>query len=166
MCVFFIKGYGLVFSFKFFLFAQEQDEWKDFEEEKKDYSGLKIGRLSISSTGEGAAGNNDNSEVPTGQDESGNEPDKKQGPWRRMEQQQQQQQVAPPPPEPVEKPVEPPQKSGGYVAPHLRNQQATQQVQPSRLKSKTAPDIHNEEFFPTLAGGAKPAENQGAWGRR
>lgn len=148
-----------MFLSKIHLF-KEQDEWKDFEEEKKDYSGLKIGHLSISAAGEGSAGNNDNSEAPTGQDESGNEPDKKQGPWKRMASEQQ-----PPPPEP-EKPVEPPPPratTGGYVPPHLRNQPS--QIQPSRLKSKAAPDIHNEEFFPTLSG-SKPPETQGAWGKR
>lgn len=139
---------------------KEQDEWKDFEEEKKDYTGLKIGHLSISATGEGATGNTDNSEAPTGTDESGNEPDRKSGPWKRVNIEQ-----PPPPPEP-EKPVEtpPPVKSGGYVPPHLRNQPSSQ-IQPSRLKTKTAPDIHNEEFFPTLSG-SKSNENQGAWGRR
>lgn len=139
---------------------KEQDEWKDFEEEKKDYSGLKIGHLSISATGEGSTGNTDGgTEAPAGTDESGNEPDKKSGPWKRVNTEQ-----APAPVEP-EKPAEPPQRqpTGGYVPPHLRNQSSQQQ--PARLKSKTAPDIHNEEFFPTLSG-SKSSEPQGAWGKR
>lgn len=144
---------------------KEQDEWKDFEEEKKDYTGLKIGHLSITSGGEGSAGNTDgNSEAPAGTDESGNEPDKKQGPWKRLDQESAPQQEEKPVPVVVSAPVEPsPQRAGGYVPPHLRNQ--TSQLQPSRLKSKAAPDINNEEYFPTLSGN-KPAETQGAWGKR
>lgn len=101
--------------------------------------------------------------MASGQEESGNDQDKKSGPWKRMASSEQ----PAPPPEP-EKPVEPPPSratTGGYVPPHLRNQTASQVSQPSRLKSKTAPDIHNEEFFPTLSG-SKPPEVQGAWGRR
>lgn len=145
--------------------SQEVDEWKDFEEEKKDYSGLKIGHLSISGNGEGSAGNADgNSESNEGADSSGNENDKKSGPWKRMDKD------APAPPPEVEKPVvevQPPSRpsTGGYVPPHLRNPQQQQPQQPSRLKSKAAPDIHNEEYFPTLSGG-KPNEPGGAWGRR
>lgn len=129
---------------------------------------MKIGHLSISTSGEGSAGNTDgNSEIPAGTDEAGNEPDRKTGPWKRLDEpavpqpepekpvEQQQQQQQPPPPRST---------SGGYVPPHLRNQ-SSQSVQPSRLKSKTAPDIHNEEFFPTLSGN-KTTELQGAWGKR
>lgn len=141
-------------------YLKEQDEWKDFEEEKKDYTGLKIGHLSISTSGEGTTGNSDgNSEAPTGTDESGNEPDKKQGPWKRLDQEPV---VQIEPEKPIEQP--PPQRNtGGYVPPHIRNQSS--QIQPSRLKSKAAPDIHNEEFFPTLSSG-KSNEPQGAWGKR
>lgn len=141
------------------LYLKEQDEWKDFEEEKKDYSGLKIGHLSITTAAEGSGGSSDgSSEVPPGADESGNEPDKKSGPWKRVEQAPVTEH------QPVEKIVEQPQRqsTGGYVPPHLRNQSSQQQ--PARLKSKTAPDIHNEEFFPTLSG--SKSETQGPWGKR
>lgn len=145
---------------------QEVDEWKDFEEEKKDYTGLKIGHLSISGNGEGSAGNTDGGSDLNhqGLDESGNEQDRKTGPWKRMGNES-----AAPAPE-VEKPVvepSPPARSatGGYVAPHLRNQNLRENMQPSKLKSKTAPDIHNEDSFPTLSGG-RTAEPAGAWGRR
>lgn len=145
--------------------THEVDEWKDFEEEKKDYSGLKIGHLSISGNGEGSAGNADgNSEMTQGSDDGGNEPDRKSGPWKRVDTE-----VSAAPPVVEEKPVEPqpaPARpaASGYVAPHLRNQ-TVQQQQPSRLKSKAAPDIHNEEYFPTLSGG-RTAEPGGVWGRR
>lgn len=143
--------------------VHEQDEWKDFEEEKKDYSGLKIGHLSISATGEGSAGNADgSSEAPAGSDESGNEPDRKTGPWKRVNTEQAAQ---PEPEKPVEQAPQRSMSSAGYVPPHLRNQSSQQQ--PSRLKSKTAPDIHNEEYFPTLSGGNKNEGGaQGAWGKR
>lgn len=53
-------------------------------------------------------------------------------------------------PEPT--PTAPP-TSNTYVPPSLRNLPAQQPLQPTRLKSKAAPDIHSEEFFPTLSGG-------------
>lgn len=99
-----------------------------------------------------------------GSDDGGNEPDRKSGPWKRVDTE-----VSAAPPVVEEKPVEPqpaPARpaASGYVAPHLRNQ-TVQQQQPSRLKSKAAPDIHNEEYFPTLSGG-RTAEPGGVWGRR
>lgn len=142
---------------------QEQDEWKDFEEEKKDYTGLKIGNLTISSHPDGNSSNvENNSEQQPVYDDSGNEVEKKVGPWKKVNvemnldkenektveveeqhhQPQQQQQ---------------PQQSV-YISPALRNQPA-QPIQPSRLRSKAAPDIHNEEYFPTLSG-AKNADRK------
>lgn len=54
--------------------------------------------------------------------------------------------VAPPPP------VTPAPASNVYLPPGLRNPQQQQQPsQPRNLRSKAAPDIHNEEYFPSLA---------------
>ncbi|KAJ8968198.1 hypothetical protein NQ317_006800, partial [Molorchus minor] len=108
----------------------EQDEWKDFEEEKKDYTGLKIGNLTI----------NPNAESSTGQ-----EIEKKVGPWKRIDATVEIQEEQPK----VEKKVEPQPNvvKGAYVPPSMRNIGQTP-IQPSRLKSKAAPDIHNEEYFP------------------
>lgn len=138
---------------------QEQDEWKEFEEEKKDYSGLKIGNLTIGSSGEGNANTQDNTTEQQQGYDSGNDSDKKVGPWKRMDvEAAPAEEPAPPPkqPEPqpaVAKPVEPTRST--YVPPSMRGQQQQQTQQPlqaSRLRSKVAPDIHNEEYFPTLAG--------------
>ncbi|KAI4467567.1 protein cdv3 [Holotrichia oblita] len=135
--------------------VQEQDEWKDFEEEKKDYTGLKIGNLTINPNGEGTTDGTQNSdEQQQRYDESGNEVDKKVGPWKKMD-------VPEPPPEKEEKKTEPPPTpSGVYISPGLRNVQQLQQVQHPRNRGKTAPDIHNEEYFPTLSGSKSGQRNR------
>jgi hypothetical protein len=38
-------------------------------------------------------------------------------------------------------------------------------ISESRMKSKTAPDINNESYFPTLSAAAA-AEPVGAWGKK
>lgn len=59
----------------------------------------------------------------------------------------------PPQPEKEEKKTEPPPTSTSvYIPPSLRNAPQQQQVQHPRNRGKTAPDIHNEEYFPTLSG--------------
>lgn len=142
---------------------QEQDEWKEFEEEKKDYSGLKIGNLTISSSGEGNTNTQDNTQEQQQGYDSGNDSDRKVGPWKRVETDEQQQPAPPPPKQPEPQPPKTNEqpaaaavpKSGAYVPPSMRGQpqqQSQQPLPPSRLRSKVAPDIHNEENFPTLAG--------------
>ncbi|KAJ8967394.1 hypothetical protein NQ314_002900 [Rhamnusium bicolor] len=127
--------------------VHEQDEWKDFEEEKKDYSGLKIGNLTIGSNAEGSTGPKETNTEQQQEDESGQETEKKVGPWKRIDANEVQEEPR------VEKKVEAPSPNvvkGAYVPPSLRSSGPTQ-VQPNRLKSKAAPDIHNEEYFPTLS---------------
>ncbi|CAH1364463.1 unnamed protein product [Tenebrio molitor] len=131
--------------------VHDQDEWKDFEEEKKDYSGLKIGNLTIASPTDGSTGATEtNTEQQQGFDDSGQDNEKKMGPWKRVDSEVQEEPV-----KVVEKKVEPPAPKpgpgGAYVPPSMRNQSSQPQIQPSRLRSKAAPDIHNEEFFPTLS---------------
>ncbi|KAL3288381.1 hypothetical protein HHI36_002829 [Cryptolaemus montrouzieri] len=114
--------------------VHEQDEWKEFEEEKKDYTGLKIGNLTINQNSDGSQGNNElNSEQQQG-DDVGQQSEKKAGPWNKLEEVQE---VAPPPKVEEKK---------AYVPPSLRNQ-----PQPSRIRTRGAPDVHNEELFPTLS---------------
>ncbi|XP_060526937.1 protein CDV3 homolog [Cylas formicarius] len=148
--------------------VHEQDEWKDFEEEKKDYSGLKIGNLSLGIAQESSS---NVTEIGTGEQQEGTEqnqePDRKAGPWKRIEPQEE---VPRPVPLPEKKIEGPPQKSGAYVAPSLRNagsQQASSQLVPIRLRGikGAAPDIHNEEFFPTLSksGDGKKNRNEGSF---
>ncbi|KAK5648444.1 hypothetical protein RI129_003336 [Pyrocoelia pectoralis] len=132
----------------------EQDEWREFEEEKKDYTGLKIGNLSINSP-EGAPGSAENFLEQQQGDESGSEVDKKAGPWKKIDSETSE--VA------TEKKTEPiistPTTTASstpnvYVPPVMRNsqQQQQQQLSSSRLRSKMAPDIHNKEYFPSLTG--------------
>ncbi|KAK9877541.1 hypothetical protein WA026_018648 [Henosepilachna vigintioctopunctata] len=119
--------------------VHDQDEWKEFEEEKKDYTGLKIGNLTINQNNDGSQGNTEsNSELLEG-DDVGQQSEKKAGPWNRKEEVQE---VVPVKVE-EKKPVV---KSGAYVPPSLRNQ-----PQPTRPKMRGAPDVHNEELFPTLS---------------
>uniref|UniRef100_T1DIK0 Uncharacterized protein n=1 Tax=Psorophora albipes TaxID=869069 RepID=T1DIK0_9DIPT len=103
-----------------------EEEWKEFEEERKDYSGLKLAQLNITEGGDGDR-------------EDGESGDRKSGAWRKMDgssegaKQQQHQQLAQ---------QEPRAASSVYVSPAMKN---------LRLKGKKgAPDLKNEEFFPTL----------------
>lgn len=93
-------------------------------------------------------GTENNSEQQPRYDEAGNEVEKKVGPWKRVETHVEV-------PEKEEKKIEPPppttNSSGAYVPPSLRNAQQ-QPVHQPRNRGKAAPDIHNEEYFPTLAG--------------
>ncbi|KAG5899876.1 hypothetical protein JTB14_012339 [Gonioctena quinquepunctata] len=131
--------------------VHEQDEWKDFEEEKKDYSGLKIGNLAITTNAEGNTVTKEQNAEQQQEDEGAQEVEKKAGPWRRIDPNDVQEEQ--PPVKVVEKKIDslPNVTKGAYVPPGLRNSGGQQQAPPSRLKTKAAPDIHNEEFFPTLS---------------
>lgn len=132
---------------------QEQDEWKDFEEEKKDYTGLKIGNLTINTNADGSSGSaeNNSEQQQIQYDDAGNEIEKKVGPWKKVdvevvEKEEKKIESQPPPPSQIVS------SGGAYIPPSKRNQPQQTAVQPSRLRSKVAPDIHNEEYFPTLSG--------------
>jgi len=125
-----------------------EDEWKDYqEEERKDYTGLKLGLLQITDDdqldgdGEGGEYGSDGELTAESQDRS------KSGPWKKVE-------------DDVEKPVvkQPIQEkapvSSVYVSPALRN---AQMLKATKLKKGVLPDINNEEYFPVL-GSAKPEE--------
>ncbi|XP_018320158.1 protein CDV3 homolog [Agrilus planipennis] len=128
----------------------DQDEWKEFEEEKKDYSGLKIGNLTINSQ-EGSSGNSENTSEQRPGEEGGGEFERRTGPWKQISAQHaEQEEKKEKKPEPVSQPT-PTSTPGAYVPPSMRNQPPQQTLQTSRLKSKTAPDIHNEDFFPSLS---------------
>lgn len=133
----------------------EQDEWREFEEEKKDYTGLKIGNLSINSP-EGAPGNAEHFSEQQQGDESGSEVDRKAGPWKKLDSETAAEVEIPKKAEPVISAPVTTQSStpNVYVPPVMRNsqQQQHQQLSASRLRSKMAPDIHNEEYFPSLTG--------------
>jgi hypothetical protein len=74
------------------LTVQEDDEWKEFEEEKKDYTGLKIGNLQIE--GEGLCGEGEEEEEQEMEENEAGEmvPKRKvqSGPWKMVSQPQSQ----------------------------------------------------------------------------
>lgn len=187
---------------------KDEDEWKDFEEEKKDYTNLKIQNLQITESPNTEDGEGEDGEPIMEENEAGEMvPRKKQpsGPWMNVQQQQQHQEEAavraavraaeevrrPQPEEPrVATEGGGGGAGGGYVPPHMRGGGApsTGNVPPgyssspyssspysssssmgplssSRFRSKAAPDITNEAFFPTLSA-ANNAEPTNAWGRR
>lgn len=72
-----------------FIATQEEDEWKDFEEEKKDYTNLKIQNLQISETANADNGEGDDDENEMVENEEGVMVSRKKqpsGPWMRQEQ--------------------------------------------------------------------------------
>lgn len=187
---------------------QEADEWREFEEEKKDYTGLKLGHLSISNNPAGEGGNSgvdigddggsqDGGDGEDGgQDGDGNtnegscagkQHQHHSGPWKRVDQHKQKDKVVVEQkengqPEKVQHDEEPPKRSTGtYVPPSMRNQQlrgssqsssgggSGRELQPMRMRGAraAAPDIHNEDYFPTLAaggpGGVTTKDKQGAF---
>lgn len=118
---------------------------------------MKIGNLTISSSGEGNTNTQDNiTEQQQGYD-SGNDSEKKVGPWKRLDVETEEPVQPQKQPEPQLPPTKPSEPSSNVYIPPIRlrgqqQQQPQQPLQPSRLRSKVAPDIHNEEYFPTLAG--------------
>lgn len=135
----------------------KEDEWKDFqEEERKDYTGLKIGQLQIKEDDQysGTDGDGD------GENEDGSEnPDKrKAGPWKKVSGSNATAEVPSAPKEPPPQQSEKANPSKVYVSPALRNQQVQQQLlKPINLRKGALPDLANEEYFPTL-GAARPEE--------
>lgn len=125
-----------------------EDEWKEFEEEeRKDYTGLKIGQLQINDddhSGTDGDGGED------GDGENGDNGEKrKTGPWRKMNATSTSTSTsvsatttATNVPEPQNQ-----EKSKLYITPALRNQQA---LKPIRIRKGALPDINDEEYFPTL----------------
>lgn len=130
--------------------VHDAEQWSDFQEEKEtDYSGLKIQNLEIAENENGGAGADSQNEED-GEDGSG-----QQGPWKRP-------QAAPQPqPEkqevevPVEVPVAAAPASSGYVPPHLRTSavKVVPRAGAGGRGRRGAPDLKNEENFPSLAAG-------------
>ncbi|XP_014258917.1 protein CDV3 homolog isoform X1 [Cimex lectularius] len=152
--------------------VQDEDEWREFEEEKKDYSGLKIQNLTLAeydSMDEGGSGGEGEDEGGMEENEAGElVPKKKNGPWR----------VVPNPAagddgnteESTPNQAPPPtQNTGSYVPPALRNLASKQQQMPFNawLRRKIAPDVRSEELFPTLsAANTQESAVSSSWGKR
>lgn len=138
--------------------ASEEDEWKEFEEEeRKDYTGLKIQNLQLNdddyysgSDGDGGDGDGDG--------------DDKEGAWKKLsggekggssaesklKNNTESESAA------KAKAGLAASSTGRYVSPALRQQQSSL-LAPVRLKKDALPDINNQEYFPTL-GDAKKEE--------
>lgn len=133
-------------------------------EEKKDLRGLKIGNLSVKETidveSDDERGTGDNSS-----DGEIGEATSKIGPWKKPEAPQQAEAIeevtAVAAAAPATQAIS---TYNSYVPPHLRNPVAMSAPRP-RAKN-IAPDIHSEEYFPTLSSKPQTVESTGPWGRR
>ncbi|XP_073964829.1 protein CDV3 homolog isoform X2 [Choristoneura fumiferana] len=127
--------------------AGEEEEWKEYEEPVKDYTGLKIQVL------QGGQNTPDTGRDPAAEDAA---PDngKTKGPWNKP----QQQPAAPEPKPEPEKPKEVKPASTAYVPPVARVAARPEPLR--RNAAKHAPDIHNDDTFPVLGAGGK---REGGW---
>jgi len=147
---------------------QDDDEWDDYRENKKDYTGLKIETLNIEDKEE-----EEEEEEETEVNEDGEVVSKKKdesGPWNKAggnPGEPQQQENMPREQEPsiqmanvVGGSYVPPQKRGVGAAPPPERRE--------RLRggrNRNAPDITNELYFPSLSSAADDAGPKGAWGK-
>ncbi|XP_049882885.1 protein CDV3 homolog isoform X2 [Pectinophora gossypiella] len=126
-----------------------EEEWKEYEEPVKDYTGLKIQVL------QGGNGAPDSGRDASNED-SAPEGDKGKGPWNKTKVNPQVEEQPPPPPPEEKQPPAP--KSTAYVPPSSR----VRAPEPLRRnQAKHAPDIHNDDYFPVLGAGAK--RGGGGW---
>ncbi|XP_053621456.1 protein CDV3 homolog isoform X2 [Plodia interpunctella] len=124
--------------------AGEEEEWKEYEEPVKDYTGLKIQVL------QGGNGAPESGRDPAS-DSAAPDQGKQKGPWNKPTEAEQ---PPPPPPAADERPREP--RPAAYVPPVQR----VRQPEPLRRSmAKHAPDIHNDDSFPVLGAGGK----RGGW---
>jgi len=157
---------------------QDDDEWDDYRENKKDYTGLKIENLTVEEPQkeeeEETEINEDGEVVKVKKDES--------GPWAKLgdsqegereggerlpgERQAEQEQ-------PLSQALSSVTQGGKYVPPSLRGQGGQAQgkeMEPVRRQAprriKAAPDINSEVFFPSLSSAAEDTAPKGAWGRK
>lgn len=146
--------------------TNDQDEWKEFEEEKKDYSGLKIGNLTASVDHENVAADQDlgSHDFQDGGD-TGLDMDKKAGPWKMIDVHQS---IEPSlKSEPVVEPKQDIQvtnssnnsSSQAYKPPALRNQRPGVNTQ-RRHTRFNSPDISSEVNFPTLCKSTETKKNR------
>jgi len=143
---------------------EQEDEWREFEEEeRKDYTGLKIQNLELNdddynsgSDGDGAEGDGEDGENDkgawkklagggggSGSSGSGGTSEAKSNSNADKDS--------------AKKTGLATSSTGRYISPALRQQQQSSLLAPVRLKKDALPDINNEEYFPTL-GDAKKEE--------
>jgi len=149
--------------------SREDDEWDDYIENKKDFSGLKIETLTIEDQApveeeEETEINEDGEVVVKSKNES--------GPWNKIgaatNNEAPQDLIKEPEPN-----IQTPNVVGGsYVPPHMRGGGGSAppvvEQQPRRMNrrgNQAAPDITNEMFFPSLSSAVEDAGPKGAWGK-
>ncbi|XP_018802143.1 PREDICTED: protein CDV3 homolog [Bactrocera latifrons] len=132
-----------------------EEEWDDFEQEqRKDYTGLKIGQLTLNDDDEESQGEGEEDDVDSDGNVNPETNSSKRsggGPWRKVVPAEEVTQI----PMEIEKPT-----SKLYITPALRAAQAGAAPGP-RLKprNRAAPDITNAEYFPSLSA-ARPEEQR------
>lgn len=127
--------------------AGDEEEWKEYEEPVKDYTGLKIQVL------QGGNQQSDSGRDSASEDTAGPEGGKVKGPWNKPHQPE----VETPAPPPVEEPKPRETKTTAYVPPSSRQRP----IENVRRSTKHAPDIHNDDYFPVLGASAK--RGGGGW---
>lgn len=151
---------------------QDDDEWDDYRENKKDYTGLKIETLVIEDPEKAVVEEdtevNENGEVVKKKDEA--------GPWNKKDgERSNSSEVESPVVESKPLPgaaIEQPNVVGGaYVPPAMRGGGGS--AQPSALEArkpprrmKAAPDISSAINFPSLSAAAEDTAPKGAWGKK
>ncbi|XP_071788875.1 protein CDV3 homolog [Asterias amurensis] len=143
----------------------DEDDWRDNEEKEKDYSGLKI-QLQISANPDQDEEEEEEDELDEFGEPIKNKGSAHSGPWNKLEHDpdQETETVAqPPPPKPVEVVVASTKVVGGkYVPPGKRggDSGSTPTGPSSRsYKKKSAPQINNEQEFPSLAASSDLAKH-------
>merc|ERR1712107_209862 len=133
--------------------SHEDEEWDDYRENKKDYSGLKIESLTI----EDHAPEEEEDETEINEDgEVVVKAKNESGPWNKMagSGNNESQQILIQEPEPT---IQTPNVVGGsYVPPAKRGgvgamPPVAEQRRPLGKRNKTAPDITSEVYFPSLS---------------
>jgi len=153
---------------------QDDDEWDDYRENKKDYTGLKIETLVIEDPEKPVVEEetevNENGEVVKKKEES--------GPWNKKDGERSNSSEAESPvveskPLPGTVIEQPNVVGGAYVPPAMRRAEGGG-AQPSVLeprkpparRMKAAPDISSAINFPSLSAAAEDTAPKGAWGKK
>lgn len=142
--------------------GENEDEWKEFQEDKKDYTGLKIQPLILSENDQNDTDKGQSDSNEEGTDGSDGAKKKAAGPWK-MNDVQNESAAAPAEPSP---PVQANKGSSGGLYVNPIQKQVLGLTQP-REKSKAAPDMNSTVVFPTLQSaksGPKPTES--VWNKR
>jgi len=149
---------------------QDDDEWDDYRENKKDFTGLKIETLVIEDPEvkpeEDETEVNENGEVVK-KEES--------GPWNKKDAERSNSNELADSPVVEVKPLpisDPPNVVGGTYVPPNRRGGETSSVAPMRAeekrprKLKAAPDLSSTINFPSLSSAAEDTAPKGAWGKK